>query len=168
MAQMAQGQLYRPRVPTCHALGQPLWYPLGTHHDLQGPKVQIGIFVDDKTISARSREGWKQAMQVTSDFDIAVGHTPNISKTKVLASIKDDRIWLTTIQINQYHFTVVTDAKSLGTLVTTRASTSNHLSNTRLQGAKNDALKYRASLPQGPPKECSPREKPSQKPPMAR
>ena len=46
----------------------------------KAPNAKIGVFVDDKTITARSRDGWLHAMKITNAFDTAVGHIPNMGK----------------------------------------------------------------------------------------
>jgi hypothetical protein len=62
--------------------------------DREAPNCRFGVFVDDKTLRARTRADWITGMKSTLRFDLSAGHIPNPTKIQVIAALSKDRKWV--------------------------------------------------------------------------
>ena len=72
--------------------------------ELDTPRVSFGVFVDDKTVRARSKLEWIRAIRVSLNFDKVTGCETNVKKTLTFANTEVGRKLLQKLSADGVNF----------------------------------------------------------------
>ena len=83
--------------------------------------LRLGVYVDDKSIRARTQQALEGALEMTRKLDTSIGQEKNVSKSNGIATTRRSRRMLKGVRVGDTAVRYAHDARSLGAhIVTTR------------------------------------------------
>ena len=76
--------------------------------------LRLGVYVDDRSIRARTRQALEGALEMTGKLDTSIGQELNVSKSYGMATTRRSRRMLKGVRVGDTAVRYAHDARSLG------------------------------------------------------
>ena len=111
--------------------------------------LRLGVYVDDRSIRARTRGDLEGALGMTHELDDCIGQELNITKSYGMATSRKSRRLLRGVRVGTSSVRYTNDARSLGAHIVTTKTKRASMARVRADKAVSALKRVKASLYQG-------------------